>query len=275
MDTRDKKMSKVSQETIIEFLGISKKFGSNQVFKSLCLEIYRGETLTILGSSGTGKTVLIKILLGLLLPDAGKVIFEGDELNTMDEKELRTMRRSVGMLFQGGALFDSLSVKENVAYPIREHFPDTSEKDIERIVAEKLALVGLPGIESMKPNDLSGGMKKRVSLARAIATNPEVLLYDEPTTGLDPINCHRINRLIRAIQKKIEVTSIVVTHDMASAYYVSDRLAFLHEGKIHFIGTVEEARNSEDHLVQSFISGTDDERHTNEKHQTLELGNRS
>ncbi len=249
----------LNKKTLIEFVDISKAFGSNQVFKSLCLDIYQGETLTILGGSGTGKTVLLKILLGLIHADSGKVFFEGEELHLMDEKELRMMRRRVGMLFQGGALFDSLTVKENVAYPIREHMPDTPEAEIDRIVAEKLELVGLPGIEEMLPNDLSGGMKKRVSLARAIATNPEVVLYDEPTTGLDPINCHRINRLIRDIQEKIKVTSIVVTHDMASAFYVSDRLAFLYKGKIHFIGTVDEARETEDSLVQSFISGSQDQ----------------
>lgn len=258
------------QKPLIEFVDIAKAFGSNQVFKSLSLKIYRGETITILGASGTGKTVLLKILLGLLRPDAGKVYFEKEELQSMDEKELRKMRSRIGMLFQGGALFDSLSVKENIAYPIREHFPDTSEEDIARTVAQKLDLVGLPGVEGMMPSDLSGGMKKRVSLARAIATDPQLVLYDEPTTGLDPINCHRINRLIRAIQKKLKVTSIVVTHDMASAFYVSDRLAFLHEGGIYFVGTVDEARHLSDPLVQSFIMGMDTEAESEQ--QDLEVG---
>ena len=259
-----------TQEPLIQFVDIAKSFGSNQVFKSLSLQIYRGETITILGASGTGKTVLLKILLGLLRPEAGKVYFEKQELQSMDEKELRAMRSHIGMLFQGGALFDSLNVKENIAYPIREHFPETSEEEISRIVAQKLDLVGLPGIETMMPGDLSGGMKKRVSLARAIATNPDVVLYDEPTTGLDPINCHRINRLIRAIQKKLKVTSIVVTHDMSSAFHVSDRLAFLHEGRIYFVGTVNEARQLSDPLVQSFIMGLETEEESEQA--ILEVG---
>jgi phospholipid/cholesterol/gamma-HCH transport system ATP-binding protein len=241
----------------IEFIGIEKSFGENEVFSGLSLGIEKGETMTILGGSGSGKTVLLKILLGLMRPDAGKVLFEKKDVVRMKEDDLLALRRRVGMLFQGGALFDSLSVKENVAYPLREHF-DHSEAEIGRIVARKLELVGLAGIEEMAPDSLSGGMKKRVALARAIATDPEVILYDEPTTGLDPINTHRINRLIRDLQKKLKVTSIVVTHDLASAFFVSDRLALLYDGKIEFVGSEEEAKRSRNPHLKSFITGEDE-----------------
>ncbi len=240
--------------SFIEFVGIEKSFGDKRVFTGLSLSIVKGETMTILGGSGTGKSVLLKVLLGLMRPDRGRVLFDGQNVVTMKEEVLLEVRRRVGMLFQGGALFDSLSVKENVDYPIREHF-DYSEEKIGQIIAEKLALVGLPGIESMEPADLSGGMKKRVALARAIATNPEVILYDEPTTGLDPTNTQRINHLICDMQKKLKVTSIVVTHDMESAFFISDRLALLSNGKIAFVGTKGEVKRSSDPLVKGFILG--------------------
>ncbi|QQR79711.1 MAG: ATP-binding cassette domain-containing protein [Deltaproteobacteria bacterium] len=210
--------------------------------------------MTILGGSGSGKTILLKALLRLLVIDSGKILFEGRDIIPMNEEDLLALRRRVGMLFQGAALFDSLSVAENSAYPLREHFKK-SEEEISAIVKQKLALVGLPGIEEALPNDLSGGMKKRVALARAIATDPEVLLYDEPTTGLDPINTTRINNLIKSIQEKMKVTSIVVTHDMGSAFSISDRLAFLYKGKIETVGTKDQIQQSNNALIQSFITG--------------------
>lgn len=239
---------------IIKWSRVSKTFDEHKVLNNLTLSVEAGETLTIIGGSGTGKSVMLKILLGLMFPDDGHIYFENKDVTIMNEDELIEMRRNIGMLFQGGALFDSLSVAENVAYPLREHF-DYSDKEVSDIVAEKLGLIGLSGIEKMKPSDLSGGMKKRVALARAIATNPKVILYDEPTTGLDPANTMRINNLIRDLQTKLKVTSIIVTHDMQSAFFVSDRMAMLYNQKIEYVGTPAEARNSKNSVVQEFISG--------------------
>lgn len=249
--------------SIIEWSKISKSFRDNEVLGNLSLSVDEGETITIIGGSGSGKTVMLKILLGLLRPDAGTVYFEGEDITGMDEDGLIEMRKQVGMLFQGGALFDSLSVRENIAYPLREHF-SYSEGEIDRIVSRKLSLVGLQGVEEMYPADLSGGMKKRVALARSIATDPEVILYDEPTTGLDPANTMRINRLIRDLQKKLKVTSIIVTHDMETAFFVSDRIAMLYNRRIEFVGSPDEARRSGNAVVQNFIRGHvgDDEKIT-------------
>jgi phospholipid/cholesterol/gamma-HCH transport system ATP-binding protein len=240
--------------SFIEFKNITKAFGENKIYDRLNLQVEKGETITIIGGSGSGKTILLKILIGLVKQDGGEVYFDGKNISKLDEAGLHVIRGRMGMLFQGGALFDSLTVRENVAYPLREHF-DYSEDKIVQIVAKKLELVGLPETADMMPNDLSGGMKKRVALARAIATDPEVILYDEPTTGLDPINTTRIDNLIRDIQKKMKVTSIVVTHDMASAFKISDRLAFLHHGNIETVGTVEEMKRSKSPVVQDFITG--------------------
>lgn len=241
-------------DEIIKWEHVSKTFGENHVIVDLSLEVKRGETLTIIGGSGSGKSVMLKLLLGLLDPDKGNIYFENEDVTKIDEEELIEVRKQMGMLFQGGALFDSLSVGENVAYPLREHFK-YEEGRIYGIVADKLSLIGLKGIENMRPSDLSGGMKKRVALARAIATDPKVILYDEPTTGLDPANTMRINRLIRDLQKKLHVTSIVVTHDMESAFFVSDRIAMLYNRHIEFVGSPTEARESKNVVVQNFIRG--------------------
>ncbi len=238
----------------IRFEKISKAFGNNHVFRDLSLDIVKGETLTIIGGSGSGKSVMLKLLLGVLRVDQGQIYFDGENVCEMDDEKILHMRKRVGMLFQGAALFDSLTVAENIAYPLREHF-DYEEEKIARIVAEKLEVVGLPGIEQMMPSDLSGGMKKRIGLARAIATDPEVILYDEPTTGLDPTNTNRINELIIDLQKRFKVTSLVVTHDMASAFKVSDRLALIHDHRIEFVGTKEEVKSSNNKIVQQFIRG--------------------
>ncbi len=239
---------------IIEFKCISKAFGEKKVLDCTSLAINQGETITIMGGSGQGKTVFLKLLLGVMRPDAGQVFFKGKDLGEMTGVEIRSMRSRIGMLFQGAALFDSLTVRENVAYPLREHF-DYTEDEISKIVATKLGLVGLEGIEEMMPADLSGGMKKRVGLARAIATDPDVILYDEPTTGLDPANSKRICAMIRSLQEKLGVTSVVVTHDMEAAFSVTDRIAMIHHCKFGFVGTKEEARQSKDPFVQNFIRG--------------------
>lgn len=241
--------------SFIEFKHVKKAFGNNVVYTDLSIDIIKGETITIIGGSGTGKSVMLKLLLGLLEVDGGDIFFDGEDIVNMDREKLITMRKRFGMLWQGGALFDSMNVFENIAYPIREHFPDYEEEKITKIVEEKLEVIGLEGTGEIMPADLSGGMKKRVSLARALATDPEVILYDEPTTGLDPTNTNRINELIISLQKRFKVTSIVVTHDMASAFKVSNRLALLHNKKIEFVGTKEEIDRSKNEVVKQFIQG--------------------
>ncbi|WP_373048511.1 ABC transporter ATP-binding protein [Vulgatibacter sp.] len=242
-------------EELIRFDGLFKAFGPKKIYEGLDLDVRRGETLTVIGGSGTGKSVLLKCLIGLLRPDAGTITFDGRELTGLSEDGFIPVRRKIAMLFQGAALFDSLSVGENVAYPILEHFPKCPPAEVADRVAEKLEMVGLPGIEKMRPADLSGGMKKRVGLARAIAVDPEVVLYDEPTTGLDPINTRRINELIVKLNEQLHVTSIVVTHDMDSAYMVSHRMAMLYNHRILARGTVEEMRHSDLPEVRNFVRG--------------------
>jgi phospholipid/cholesterol/gamma-HCH transport system ATP-binding protein len=241
------------KRSIIEIKGLHKSFNSFQVLQGVNLDIKRGETITILGGSGTGKSVLLKLIAGLEKPDQGAIRIDNRDIVPLKEDELVPIRRKIGMLFQGAALFDSLSTGENVAYPIREHFRIT-EVEIQRIVGEKLRMVGLEGIEEKMPAELSGGMKKRVGLARAIAIDPEIILYDEPTTGLDPANTQRINQLIVELQRILKVTSIVVTHDLDSAYQVTDRLALLHQGRIAMTGTKEEFEASSVQEVQDFIA---------------------
>jgi phospholipid/cholesterol/gamma-HCH transport system ATP-binding protein len=242
---------------MIQLRGVSKRLGSKQVLDGLDLEIPTGITTVILGRSGTGKSVLLKHIIGLMKPDEGSIEIEGEDIAHMDEAELNRVRKRFGMLFQGAALFDSLTVGENVALPMREHLK-LPEAEIRRRVAERLSWVGLQGVEDMKPASLSGGMKKRVGLARAVAIDPAYILYDEPTTGLDPIMSDVINELIRSIQKRMGVTSVVVTHDLHSAWKVGDRLALLHEGRVQFTGTPAEAQATNDLLVRQFIEGRSD-----------------
>lgn len=239
---------------LIEFKNVFKSFGKNEVLKGMNLSIEKGETITIIGGSGSGKSVALKLLLGVIKPDKGAIYFKGKDIVEMKEDELIQMRSHIGMLFQGAALFDSLTVFENVAYPLVEHYSYPPEK-IKKIVKEKLSVVRLEQTQAMYPADLSGGMKKRVGLARAIATDPEVILYDEPTTGLDPANTNRISDLILHLQETLKVTSVVVTHDMASAFKVSNRLALLHNKQIEFVGTVPETKSSNIQVVQNFIHG--------------------
>jgi phospholipid/cholesterol/gamma-HCH transport system ATP-binding protein len=243
-------------ETLVKFTNVRKSFGDKHIFVKLNLEIKRGETTTVMGASGTGKSVLLKMLIGLLRPDGGTIHFDGDDVTTMNEDKLHDLRRRIAYLFQGAALFDSLSVGENVAYGLREQFWSTmSDEEIVARASHSLDLVGLPGIGSMRPADLSGGMKKRVGLARTLALQPEVILYDEPTTGLDPINTGRINHLILGIQRALKLTSVVVTHDMGTAFSVSDRLVMLNKGRVLLAGTKEEFKSTHNSYVRDFIEG--------------------
>lgn len=240
---------------MIKIKDLHKSFGNNKVLKGLDLEIMKGETITILGGSGCGKSVLLKHIVGLLRPDKGIVEVDGENITDMRQEQLAKIQKKFGMLFQGAALFDSLTVGENVAFGLRR-LTRLNENEIQMRVSEKLGMVGLEGIENLKPAELSGGMKKRVGLARAIALNPEYIMYDEPTTGLDPIMADIINEMVLHLQKELKITSIVVTHDMVSAYKVSNRLAMLYEGKIIEVGTPEEIKSSKDSVVKQFISGS-------------------
>ena len=243
-------------EVLVRFDAVHKSFGPKVIYNGLSLEIRRGETITVMGPSGSGKSVMLKMLIGLLHADAGEILFDGRDIMTMSDREMTDVRRRIAYLFQGAALFDSLDVGENVAYGLREQFWDKmTGEEIDARVAQSLELVGLPGIQTMRPSDLSGGMKKRVGLARTLALQPEVILYDEPTTGLDPINTARINHLILAIQRALHITSVVVTHDMGTAFTVSDRLAMIGKGRILFAGTKEEFRESRNPYVHNFING--------------------
>ena len=238
---------------LIQCRGLHKRFGPQVVLDGLDLEIHKGETLVVLGHSGTGKSVLLKHINGLLEPDAGSVWFEGTDLSTLSEAELVPVRRKIGMLFQMGAMFDSLDVESNVAFGLDEHRLASGEERNRR-VAELLEVVSLAGTEHKMPSELSGGMRKRAALARTLALDPEVILYDEPTTGLDPVTGQQINVLIRDLQGKFGLTSIVVTHDLASAYYVADRIAFLYHGRIRRVGTVEEMRAETDPMIREFLT---------------------
>jgi phospholipid/cholesterol/gamma-HCH transport system ATP-binding protein len=241
---------------LVRFQGVRKRFGPKVVFTDLNLDIRRGETITVMGASGSGKSVMLKMLIGLIPCDAGEILFDGRDVAKLEEPQLADVRRRIAYLFQGAALFDSLSVGENVAYGLREQFWNTmSDQEIVHRVAQALGLVGLPGIEEMRPSDLSGGMKKRVGLARTLALQPEVILYDEPTTGLDPINTARINHLIRGIQRALRITSVVITHDMGTAFSVSDRLAMIARGRTLMVGTKEEFRSTTNATVRDFIDG--------------------
>ena len=231
-----------------------KRFGEKAVLKGLSLEIFRGETLVIIGQSGCGKSVLLKHLIGLLKPDSGQIIVDGFDITKFNNKQMNEFRKRFGMLFQGAALFDSMSVGENIAFGLRKH-TNLSDKAIRMIVSEKLEMVGLPGIEDMYPSEISGGMAKRVGLARAIAMDPEIILYDEPTTGLDPIMVTKIDELINKLKKELQVTSIVVTHDMRSTQEIADRVAMHYGGQIVEVGSKEEIFKTENPIVRQFIQG--------------------
>ena len=240
---------------MIQIQGVHKWFGTNHVLTGVDLTIKEGETIVIIGRSGCGKSVLLKHIMAILEPDEGDIRIDGRSMFSMTPEEQDQFRLQLGMLFQGAALFDSLTVMENVGFSLFEH-TNLSEEAIAKKVMEKLRMVGLEGVEGLMPASLSGGMKKRVGLARAICNEPKIILYDEPTTGLDPINADVINELILGMQKQLKVVSIVVTHDMTSAYKVADRIAMLYEGRIIGIGTPDEIRNSSDPIIQQFITGS-------------------
>jgi phospholipid/cholesterol/gamma-HCH transport system ATP-binding protein len=237
---------------LFEVRGLKKAFGRNVVLDGLDIDIYEGEVVTIIGESGSGKSVLLKAMMGLIEVDGGAIRFDGQEVTGQTEREWVQTRRRIGMLFQESALFDSLDVFENVGYALREQTSMTDEEIAQR-VAETLSLVALPGIEGMAPSDLSGGMRKRVALARAVAVRPEVVFYDEPAEGLDPINVTRVNRLLLGLQESLNVTSVVVTHNLKAAFAVSDRLALIHDGQVVATGAPETFLESEDAVVREFI----------------------
>jgi phospholipid/cholesterol/gamma-HCH transport system ATP-binding protein len=243
----------VSADVCISCRGLKKSFGKQVVLEDLDLDVFRGETIVILGHSGTGKSVLLKHMNALLLPDEGSVFFDGRNITEVPEAELAPVRRKIGMLFQGAALFDSLTVEDNVAFGLDYHGVCGGEERAQR-VAELLDVVGLGGTQQKMPSELSGGMRKRAALARALALEPEVLLYDEPTTGLDPVTGRQINELIADCQERLEVTSVVVTHDLASAYFVADRIAFLYDRRIYRVGSVDVMRSSGDPVIEEFLS---------------------
>lgn len=245
-------------EALYQIRGLTKRYGTRTVLDNLNFDIVRGECLVILGRSGTGKSVTLRQLNGLEKPEAGSVVFDGTELTGLEERELFPIRRRIAMLFQGGALFDSMNVFDNVAFPLREH-TEKSAAEIAEIVRHKLALVRLKDVEPKMPSDLSGGMKKRVALARSLALDPEVMLFDEPTTGLDPITSATIGKLINSIQKDLGVTSVVVTHDIPLARRVGDRIALLADGSFCFLGDWREAESSNDPRLQDFLAGREEE----------------
>jgi phospholipid/cholesterol/gamma-HCH transport system ATP-binding protein len=241
---------------MIEIENLHKSFGTNHVLRGCNLLIKEGESLAIIGRSGCGKSVLLKHIVGLLVPDYGCIRFDGKIIADMDRAELYGVRRKFGFLFQGAALFDSMTVEENVSLALVESENRPSAGEIKGIVAEKLELVGLPGTQELKPSELSGGMKKRVALARALVTNPEYILYDEPTTGLDPVMSDAIDDLIKSLNEKLNVTSIIVTHDMFSVKNTADKIAMMHEGVIYFTGTPGQVLESSDPVIHKFIQRT-------------------
>lgn len=243
------------RDPFVEFVDLHKAYGPKKVLRGASLKVYRGEVVVILGGSGTGKSVTLRHMLGLEAPDSGRVLVEEEDITDFPEEELYRVRKKFGMLFQSGALFDSMTVFENVAFPLREH-TEMSENEIVRAVREKLELVNLPNTEHLMPVDLSGGMRKRVGLARSIVLDPKVILYDEPTTGLDPITSQTINELIVDLQAKLNVTSVVVTHDIHSAFSVGDRIAFLNQGVFEWVGTMDEARDSDHPKLREFLKAS-------------------
>lgn len=239
---------------MIDAINLHRSFGENKVLKGLNLTIDSGVTEVIIGRSGCGKSVLLKHIIGIMKPDSGQVIIDGQDVTKLSGKELNSLRMKFGMLFQGSALFDSLTVAENVGFNLIEH-TDLDNQTIAKRIKEALSLVGLYGIENLMPSELSGGMKKRVGLARAICMRPRIILYDEPTTGVDPVMADAINDLIRTLHDRLEITSIAVTHDMVSAYKIADKIAMLYDGKIIEQGSPEEIKNTANPIVKQFITG--------------------
>ena len=241
-------------DIVIEIKGIHKGFGEREILKGVDIQVNRGEVMVLLGGSGTGKSVSIRHIIGLLKPDQGDVLIEGESMVHASKSRMEKLRGRMGVLFQSGALINWLSVYDNVALPLREHRL-VKEEDIDAIVKEKLKYMGLMPAMNLLPSNISGGMKKRAGIARALTTNPEILLYDEPTSGLDPVLSQVFNELVRKLQRELGVTQVVVTHDMASAYFIADRITFLYQGQVEMVGTPDEIRNSDNPVVQQFIQG--------------------
>jgi len=239
---------------MIKIRNLTKILNGRKVLDNVCLDVHSGEALSIIGQSGCGKSVLLKHIIGLMKPDSGSIFIDGEDIVCLEEKRVYEMRKKIAMVFQNAALFDSMTVFDNVAFALFEH-SDLSYEEISRTVSEKLAIVNLQNTEKLMPSELSGGMRKRVGIARAAAMNPKLLLYDEPTTGLDPITSDVINNLIAETNKKLNVTSVIVTHDMRSAYRISNRIAMLYKGKIIEADTVENIRNSDNPVISQFING--------------------
>lgn len=239
---------------IIELKDVHKSFGSQQVLRGVDLAVPRGKTTVIIGRSGGGKSVILKHMIGLIKPERGQVLVDGTDITGLDDRRLNDLRKRFGMLFQDAALFDSMTAGENVAFPLQEH-TKLKPEEIHKLVAEKLALVGLPGVEPKMPSQLSGGMRKRVGLARAIALDPEIILFDEPTTGLDPLMADAINRLISDTQRHLGITAVVISHDLQGAFQIAHHLAMLYDGRIIISGTPDEVRRSQDPVVRQFLEG--------------------
>lgn len=245
----------MEKEVIIEIRNLVKSFGARPVLNSVNLKIYKGETLVIMGGSGCGKSTLLRHIIGSHQPDSGEIFIYGKDITALSESEFDKIRKKFGMVFQNAALFDSMNVEDNILMPLREH-TKLDEKIMKIMIKMKLELVGLRGFENLMPSQLSGGMRKRVGLARAIALDPEIVFYDEPTAGLDPIVAGVVDKLILDLRKKLHITSVVVTHDMKSVFSIADRIAMLYEGKVVAEGTPDEIRNAKDERVQQFIMGS-------------------
>lgn len=244
----------MNKEVMIKIRQLKIAFGDYVVIDNIDLDVYKGETLAIIGPSGTGKSTIMKVLDGLLAPTSGSIVINGQEVSEFDEDAWNEIRKNMGVVFQYSALFDFLTVGGNVAFGLKQHF-NLSKEEIDNRVSSLLELVGMPGSENLLPSELSGGMKKRVGLARALAIEPKIVLYDEPTSGLDPVMTTTISKLIKKTQEHLGVTSLLVTHDMKSCYVCADRIAMLYKGKIVQVGTVEEIKNSSNPIVQAFING--------------------
>jgi len=245
-----------SSETVIHIKGLKKSFGSNDVLKNINLDVKRGENVVILGKSGTGKSVTVQCIVGMLVPDGGEVTVFGDDVAALKERQLKELRMKIGFLFQGGALYDSMTVRENLEFPLTRVLKLKDQKEIDQQVKEVLENVGLSDAIDKMPSDLSGGMRKRVGLARTLVVKPEIMLYDEPTTGLDPITSREISELILQMQKKYKTTSIIITHDMECAGITADRVVIMDDGEYIAEGSFEELKKSKDELVRSFFKPT-------------------
>ncbi|KAF0142712.1 MAG: ABC transport system ATP-binding protein [Stygiobacter sp.] len=244
----------MADNKLVEIKNLSKRFETLSVLENISIDVLRGENLVVFGRSGQGKSVLLKCIIGLMHPDAGKIYIKGNDISQLSMKQLNGLRKDIGFLFQGSALYDSMTVRENLEFPLQKHFPDKPQKEIDEKVLNTLELVSLEDAIDKMPSELSGGMKKRIGLARSIITDPELMLYDEPTTGLDPITTKEISELIINLQKKLNMTSIVVTHDLICAEIIADRAIFLRDAKIAYEGNITELTNSADPFLRNFFS---------------------